>query len=35
MMGTVIARAIYDDRLIDLPINPVFWKLVLNKVKFF
>lgn len=31
-MGTVIARAIYDDRLIDLPINPIFWKLILNKV---
>jgi hypothetical protein len=33
MMGYVIARGIYDDRLIDFPLNPLFWDIVLEKVK--
>jgi E3 ubiquitin-protein ligase TRIP12 len=32
LIGTVIARAILDERLIDLPLNSVFWDLVLERV---
>lgn len=31
LMGQVIARAILDDRLVEIPFNPIFWKLVLCK----
>ena len=30
-IGRLVAKALYDDRLINLPFNKVFWKLVLNK----
>lgn len=33
ILGYVIARGIYDDRLIDIPLNPLFWDIVLEKVK--
>jgi hypothetical protein len=33
MLGYVIARGIYDDRLIDFPLNALFWDIVLEKVK--
>lgn len=32
ILGYVIARGIYDDRLIDIPLNPLFWDIVLEKV---
>jgi hypothetical protein len=28
----MIAKSISDDRLIDLPLSPLFWDLVLGKV---
>ena len=31
LLGFVLGRAIYDDRLIDIPLNKVFWDLVLEK----
>ena len=35
LLGYIIARAIYDDRLIDFPLSKVFWDLLLNRsVKF-
>ena len=30
-LGFVIARALYDDRLIDIPLNSLFWDLVLGR----
>lgn len=30
-IGKLIAKALYDDRLIDLPISSVFWKLVMKQ----
>lgn len=32
LLGFLIARALYDDRLIDIPLNSVFWDLVLDRV---
>lgn len=32
VMGTMIAKSIVDDRLIDLPISPLWWDLLLGKV---
>ena len=32
LLGFLVARALYDDRLIDLPINSLFWDLVLDRV---
>ena len=34
MMGALVGRAILDERLIDLPIHPLFWDLVLDRVFF-
>ena len=35
LLGYVIARSIYDDRLLDFPLSKVFWNLLLNRsVKF-
>ena len=35
LLGYIIARSIYDDRLLDFPISKVFWNLLLNRgVKF-
>ena len=35
LIGYTIARAVYDDRLLDFPISRVFWDILLNKsVKF-
>lgn len=31
LVGTIIARSIMDERLIDLPISIVFWKLVFSE----
>ncbi len=31
VIGYVIARALYDDRLIDFPLNSLFWDLVLER----
>lgn len=33
LLGFLVARALYDDRLIDIPINSLFWDLVLDRVK--
>ena len=33
LSGMMIAKSISDDRLIDLPLSPLFWDLVLGKVK--
>ena len=30
-IGRLVAKALYDDRLVNLPFNKVFWKLVLHK----
>lgn len=30
LCGTIVAKAIVDDRQIDLPISPLFWKLCLG-----
>ena len=35
LLGTIVARAILDDRIVDVRFNQVFWDLVLNKVLFF
>lgn len=35
LLGFVIARALYDDRLIDIPLSPLFWSLLLKKVKIY
>jgi len=32
IMGFAIARALYDDRLIDIPLNSLFWDIVLDRV---
>jgi hypothetical protein len=29
----ILNKAILDDRMIDLPLHPILWKLVLNRVK--
>ena len=35
LLGYVIARSIYDDRLLDFPLSKVFWNLLINRsVKF-
>ena len=31
LLGYIIGRAIYDDRLLSIPLNRVFWNLVLDK----
>ena len=31
LCGTLVAKAIVDDRQIDMPISPLFWKLCLGK----
>jgi hypothetical protein len=32
LFGFVIARGLYDDRLLDFPLNSLFWDLVLERV---
>jgi E3 ubiquitin-protein ligase TRIP12 len=32
LLGFVIARGLYDDRLLDFPLNSLFWDLVLERV---
>ena len=32
--GTMIARSILDERMVDLPFHPIFWDIVLDKVIF-
>jgi hypothetical protein len=32
LAGMIIAKSISDDRLIDMPLSPVFWDLILGKV---
>lgn len=32
LTGTMIAKSIVDDRLIDLPLSSLFWDLLLGKV---
>jgi len=31
LAGMIIAKSISDDRLIDLPLSPVMWDLILGK----
>jgi hypothetical protein len=31
MMGIFVARSIMDERILDFPLNKVFWDLVLNR----
>jgi E3 ubiquitin-protein ligase TRIP12 len=33
LTGMIIAKSISDDRLIDLPLSPLFWDMVLGKVR--
>jgi len=35
ILGFLIARALYDDRLIDIPMNSLFWDLVLDRVNIY
>eukprot|EP00828_Plagiopyla_frontata_P028237 TRINITY_DN3656_c0_g1_i2.p1 TRINITY_DN3656_c0_g1~~TRINITY_DN3656_c0_g1_i2.p1 ORF type:complete len:293 (-),score=41.62 TRINITY_DN3656_c0_g1_i2:31-909(-) len=35
LAGQVIARAILDERVVELPLNPLFWSIVLDKPIFF
>ena len=30
-MGTMLARSVIDERVIDLPLNKLFWDLVLSR----
>ncbi len=32
LAGTFVAKSIVDDRLIDLPISPLMWQILLGKV---
>jgi hypothetical protein len=32
LIGTIMAKSIVDDRLIDLPLSSLFWDLLLGKV---
>ena len=32
VMGVMMAKSIVDDRLIDLPVSPVWWDIILGKV---
>jgi E3 ubiquitin-protein ligase TRIP12 len=32
MIGSVVARALLDERMVDIPLNRVFWNLVLKRV---
>ena len=34
ILGFLIARALYDDRLIDIPLNSLFWDLALDRVNY-
>ena len=34
MIGVAVARAILDERIIDLPFHPLFWDVVLDRVIF-
>jgi hypothetical protein len=34
LAGTYVAKSIIDDRLIDIPISPLMWDLILGKVSF-
>ena len=33
LAGMMVAKSISDDKLIDLPLSPLFWDLVLGKVR--
>jgi hypothetical protein len=33
LIGFMIARGLYDDRLLDLPLNSLFWDIVFERVK--
>ncbi len=33
LIGFMIARGLYDDRLLDLPLNSLFWDIVFDRVK--
>ena len=35
LLGYIIGRAIYDDRLIDIPLSKVFWNLLLERPALF
>ena len=35
LLGYFIARALYDDRLIDFPLNSIFFDVLLERVNFF
>ncbi len=30
-MGAMVARSIMDERVVDFPINPIFWDLLLDR----
>jgi hypothetical protein len=32
LLGYYIARGLYDDRLLDIPLNSLFWDVVLGRV---
>ena len=34
LTGTMMAKSIVDDRLIDLPLSPLWWDLLLGKVSY-
>ena len=35
LLGYLIARGLYDDRLIDIPLNSLFWDVLLDRVIIF
>ena len=35
LLGYIVGRAIYDDRLLDIPLNKIFWDRVLNRGLFY
>ena len=35
LLGYFIARALYDDRLIDIPFNGLFWDVLLERVNLY
>jgi len=35
ILGFSIARALYDDRLVDIPLNSLFWDVVLDRVIYY
>lgn len=33
LIGFIIARGLYDDRLLDIPLNSLFWDIIFERVR--